>query len=56
MFVVWFKKDGEWHWVEIFMQETSEVVRAALKAQGYEVTETSHDPRKYSLINQHEGN
>lgn len=53
MFVVWFKKDGEWHWIEVFHQTTAEIARNALKAQGYEVTDTSLDPRKYSVT---EGN
>lgn len=54
MFIVWFKKNGKWHWVEIFQQETTNIVRQALIAQGFEVTDTSHDPRKYSLIQQGE--
>ena len=56
MFVVWFKKDQEWHWIEIFMQETAEIIRIALKSMGYEVTDSNYDPRKYSIVNHCEGN
>lgn len=56
MFVVWFRKDGEWHWAEVFEYNTCELVRHALKSQGYEVTDSSHDPRKYSIVNQQKGN
>ncbi len=54
MFVIWFKKDGEWHWVEIFHEITADLTKEALKAQGYEVADTIMDPRKYSLIKQKE--
>lgn len=52
MFVVWFEKHGVWHWVEVFQEETANIVREALAAQGYKVSETSKDPRKYSVIEQ----
>lgn len=51
MHIVWFKKDGEWHCVEVYLKETADIVSAALKSQGFEVSDTSHDPRKYSVIN-----
>lgn len=54
MFIVWFKKDGEWHWVEIFQHDTANILRQVLIAHGFEVTKTNHDPRKYSLIQQGE--
>lgn len=52
MFVVWFKKDGDWHWIEVFLKDTADIVREALIAKGYEVTNSSFDPRKYSTFNQ----
>lgn len=52
MFIVWFEKHGIWHWIEVFQEDTANVVREALLAQGFEVTDSSHDPRKYSVIEQ----
>jgi len=52
MHVVWFKKGGEWHWLEIFNADTVDIVKAALTKAGYEVSKSSFDPRKYSLVNQ----
>lgn len=52
MFVVWFKKDGDWHWIEVYQEDTANVVREALMAQGFKVTDSSHDPRKYSVVEQ----
>lgn len=50
MFVIWFKSGSEWHWVEVFMLETANIVREALLAKGYEVSKGAADPRKKSLI------
>lgn len=51
MHVVWFKKDGEWHWIEIYLESTVGIVKSALKLQGYVVTDSGIDPRKCSVIN-----
>lgn len=51
MFVIWFKIGNEWHWIEIFMLETANIVREALLSKGYEVSVVGgSDPRKKSLI------
>lgn len=50
MFVVWFEKHGVWHWVEIYQEETANIVRQALRDKGYHVTDGSLDPRKYSVV------
>ncbi len=50
MHVIWFKKDGEWHWVEVFLKDTADVVIESLNASGYTVGKPGFDPKKHSVI------
>lgn len=50
MYIIWFEKDGKWHWVEVFLHETVVIVTHALTAQGYKVANHTFDPKKNSVF------